>query len=219
MIQISVTRGLVQLKRLEERIVKDIKQIDNFVIVNKVQEKNVLNGTMTKAQYIEDVKRNWQSLADKLRLRQEIKDEIVKSNANTIVYIAGHEYTVAQAIEKKNNIEKFERPISRRLNTAYSSVLNTVEFKNDDVIEAAERNFFGRGEEKKKNESNKDLIDAMQIYIDSRKYEIIDPLNMKNLKETFEKDMLDFLADVDQVLTESNSTTMIEISKSPSTLD
>ena len=46
MIQISVTRGLVQLKRLEEKIQRDIRMISEFVTVNKVQEKNVLNGTM-----------------------------------------------------------------------------------------------------------------------------------------------------------------------------
>ena len=58
----------------------------------------------------------------------------------------------------------------------------------------------------------------MQIYIDSRKFEIIDPLNIKNLKEEFENGILDFIAEVDQVLTESNSTTMIQISKSLSDL-
>ena len=218
MIQISVTRGLVQLKRLEEKIQRDIRMISEFVTVNKVQEKNVLNGTMTKKQYNEYVQTKWQSLMDKISLRQEIKDEIVKSNANTVVTIAGKKYTIAQAIEKKNNIEKFEKPISAMLNGAYAKALNSVEMKNNEVVENAERNFFGRGEERRKNESNKDLLDAMEIYINSRKFEIIDPLNIKKLKEEFETGILDFIAEVDQVLTESNSTTMIQISKSLSDL-
>ncbi|MBQ8043676.1 MAG: hypothetical protein IJ272_05950 [Clostridia bacterium] len=218
MIQISVTRGLVQLKRLEEKIQRDIRMISEFVTVNKVQEKNVLNGTMTKKQYNEYVQTKWQSLMDKISLRQEIKDEIVKSNANTVVTIAGKKYTIAQAIEKKNNIEKFEKPISAMLNGAYAKALNSVEMKNDEVVENAEKNFFGRGEERRKNESNKDLLDAMEIYINSRKFEIIDPLNIKKLKEEFENGILDFIAEVDQVLTESNSTTMIQISKSLSDL-
>lgn len=218
MIQISVTRGLVQLKRLEEKIQRDIRMIPEFVTVNKVQEKNVLNGTMTKKQYNEYVQTKWQSLMDKISLRQEIKDEIVKSNANTVVTIAGKKYTIAQAIEKKNNIEKFEKPISAMLNGAYAKALNSVEMKNDEVVENAEKNFFGRGEERRKNESNKDLLDAMEIYINSRKFEIIDPLNIKKLKEEFENGILDFIAEVDQVLTESNSTTMIQISKSLSDL-
>ena len=218
MIQISVTRGLVQLKRLEEKIQRDIRMISEFVTVNKVQEKNVLNGTMTKKQYNEYVQTKWQSLMDKISLRQEIKDEIVKSNANTVVTIAGKKYTIAQAIEKKNNIEKFEKPISAMLNGAYAKALNSVEMKNNEVVENAERNFFGRGEERRKNESNKDLLDAVEIYINSRKFEIIDPLNIKELKEEFENGILDFIAEVDQVLTESNSTTMIQISKSLSDL-
>ena len=218
MIQISVTRGLVQLKRLEEKIQRDIRMISEFVTVNKVQEKNVLNGTMTKKQYNEYVQTKWQSLMDKISLRQEIKDEIVKSNANTVVTIAGKKYTIAQAIEKKNNIEKFEKPISAMLIGVYAKALNSVEMKNDEVVENAEKNFFGRGEERRKNESNKDLLDAMEIYINSRKFEIIDPLNIKKLKEEFENGILDFIAEEDQVLTESNSTTMIQISKSLSDL-
>ena len=142
MIQISVTRGLVQLKRLEEKIQRDIRMISEFVTVNKVQENNILNGTMTKKQYNEYVQTKWQSLMDKISLRQEIKDEIVKSNANTVVTIAGKKYTIAQAIEKKNNIEKFEKPISAMLNGVYAKALNSVEMKNDEVVETGDNNHF-----------------------------------------------------------------------------
>lgn len=219
MIEISVTRGLIQLKRLEDRINKDIKEIDGYVIINKCNTDKVLNGSLTKQQYIDNVKKKWQSLTDKLNLRQEIKDAIVNSNATTRVEIAGKSYTRAQAIEKKANIEKFDKIIARRLNLTYSSALDSVHFKNESVEETAEKLFFGRGEEKKKNENNKDLLDAMDIYMSSRKYEIIDPLNVQLLRTTYEKDVLDFLADVDQVLTESNSTTMIQISKKPSDIE
>lgn len=219
MIKISVTRGLVQLKRLEERINKDMQEIDSYVIVNKCNETNVLNGTMTKQVYIDTVKRKWQSLQDKLSLRQEIKDAIVESNAKTKVEIAGKHYTIAQAIEKKTNIEKFDRLIAIKFRKAYLGALDAVEYKNDSVVDMAERTFLGRGEDKKKNESNKDILDAMHTYIDSKKYEIVDPINMKVLKDTYEKEVLDFLAEVDQALTESNSLTTIEISKKPSDLE
>ena len=55
----------------------------------------------------------------------------------------------------------------------------------------------------------------IKTYIDLNRWEIIDPINLKELKETLNKEVEDFLAEVDSVLTESNAVTEIEISKNP----
>ena len=49
----TVSRGLIQLKRLDDRINKGISNIEKFVISNKKKEDSVLNGTYTKNDYIE----------------------------------------------------------------------------------------------------------------------------------------------------------------------
>ena len=100
----SVTRGLVQLKRLEQRINKKIDILEEFVVANKVSSTKVKDGLYTKDQFTAKAKSEWDSLNDLISLRKEIKDAIVQSNAKTKVIICGREYTIAQAIERKNAI-------------------------------------------------------------------------------------------------------------------
>ena len=210
--KITVSRGLVQLKRLDERIKKEIKNIDNFVIANKKKEDNVLNGTYSKENFIKKVKSEWQSLNDLMELRREIKSAIVLSNAKTKVVIAGKEYTVADAIERKNSILNYESSIIRKMNQCYFSVMNEINTNNYTVEENAHA-LFGKPSENKKDEVNR--IEMIKTYIDLNRWEIIDPINLKELKETLNKEVEDFLAEVDSVLTESNAVTEIEISKNP----
>ena len=51
--------------------------------------------------------------------------------------------------------------------------------------------------------------------METNSYELIDPLNLTDLKDKTLKEVEDFLSEVDQVLSESNAITMIEISKNP----
>ena len=57
--------------------------------------------------------RGWLSNKDE-KGRKEIKEKIVKSNAETLVTIAGKEMTVAAAIERKESI-KYEKKLAEEL--------------------------------------------------------------------------------------------------------
>ena len=210
--EITVARGLVQLKRLDDRIKKSIKNINDFVVANKKRETSVLNGTYTRDTFSKKVKSEWQSLNDLLELRREIKSAIVLSNANTKVWIAGREYTVADAIERKNSIHSYETSIIRNITHAYNNAMFNVNDKNLNVEDNA-HNLFGKPSENKKDEVNR--LEMIKAYIDLNSWEIVDPLNLKDLKDSFSKEVEDFLSEVDSVLTESNATTKITISKNP----
>ena len=70
----SVTRGLVQLKRLEQRINKKIDILEEFVVANKVSSTKVKDGLYTKDQFTAKAKSEWDSLNDLISLRKEIKE-------------------------------------------------------------------------------------------------------------------------------------------------
>lgn len=214
--KISVTRALVQLKRIDARLEKKTRELSCLVTVNKKKEKNVLNGTYTKEVFNKNAKAHWQSINDLIALRNEIKTAIVTSNATTIVTIAGKEYTVAEAIERKNFINNFENTLVNKINRVYSEAVFAVESKNEDV-EADAQNLFGKSSEDKKSELNR--LELMKSYIDMNSYEILDPVNLKELKDSMHKEVNDFLAEVNEVLTESNAITMVEISKKPSDIE
>lgn len=216
MVEITVTRGLVQLKRLDDRIAKKIKEIKNFAISNKKKEKNVLNGTYTKESYTKKIKSEWQSIQDLIELRNEIKTAIVQSNSNTEVIIANKKYSVAQAIEKKSSIEKYDLKITKAMNTHYSIVLEQVDRFNDSV-ELDAHTLFGKPSEDKKAEVNR--LELMNSYIELNSWEVIDPINMKELKDSLDKEVNDFLSEVDEVLSESNAITKITITKKPTDIE
>lgn len=211
--QLSVTRGLVQLKRLEQRINKKISDLDVCCTANKKNSKKVCDGIFTKEEYSQMAKSSFDSLNDLIKLRKEIKDAIVKSNAVTVVDICGKKYTVAQAIERKKSIEEFEMNMIKVISKTFSRATDKVRFQNDRVEADAQR-LFGTSSEDKKSEVNR--LEMMNMYIETNSYEVIDPLNFNLLKDTLLKDAEDFLSEVDQVLSESNAITMIEISKNPS---
>ena len=208
----SVTRGLVQLKRLEQRINKKIDILEEFVVANKVSSTKVKDGLYTKDQFTAKAKSEWDSLNDLISLRKEIKDAIVQSNAKTKVIICGREYTIAQAIERKNAIQEFELPMVVKMSKALSSTLEKVETANDRVEFDAHR-LFGTNTGDEKTELNR--INMIQTYIDVNGYEVIDPLNFNEKSIYLDKEIKDFLSEVDQVLSEKNATTMITISKNP----
>lgn len=211
--QLSVTRGLVQLKRLEQRINKKITDLGMYCTANKKNSKKVLDGVFTKDEYSQMAKSSFDSLNDLINLRKEIKDAIVKSNATTTVDICGKKYTVAQAIERKKSIEEFEMHMIKVISKSFSTATDRVRVFNDRVEADAQR-LFGTSSEDKKAEVNR--LEMMNMYIETNSYEIIDPLNFNSLKDIMLKEAEDFLSEVDQVLSESNAITMIEISKNPS---
>lgn len=216
MIEITITRGLIQLKRLDSRIEKKIQDVRSYAVANKKKEKNVLNGTYTKDLYAKKIKSDWQSLNDLIELRNEIKTAIVQSNATTIVEIADKKYTVAQAIERKASISRYDLKIIKQMNLCYSGCLSEVQ-RNNSIVEDDAQTLFGKPSEDKKSELNR--IDLMDNYVQLHKWELIDPVNIKELKDSLEKEVSDFLAEVDEVLTESNSTTKIAISKKPTDIE
>ena len=209
----TVNRALVQLKRLDEKINKGISNIENFVIANKKKEDSVINGTYSKSDYINKIKSEWQSLNDLMELRREIKSAIVLSNATTKVTIAGKEYTVADAIERKNSILNYDSNIIKKMNEVYDSTLAITELKNK-MVEKNACNLFGQQINNKKDEVNR--VKMINTYVDLNKWELVDPINLKELKETLNKEVQDFLSEIDSVLTESNAITIIDISRNPS---
>lgn len=210
--EISVTRGLVQLKRLEQRINKKIGGLNNLITVEKKSSKNVKDGLYSKEEFAKLAKSEWASLNDLIALRKEIKDAIVQSNAITKVSICGVQYTVAQAIERKSCIVDFELDMVRKISNVFGTCTSRATTANERVEIDAQR-LFGTSTEDKKSEVNR--IEMMNLYVDTNSYEIVDPLNFKELKDALDQEVHDFLAEVDQVLSESNAVTMIEISKNP----
>ena len=96
----TVHKALAELKILGGRIEGAILSGD-FVITKKNNQDTVKGKTVE--QYKAKTTEAFQKASDLIRRRNAIKNAVVVSNAKTMVKIGDKEYTVVEAIEKKNH--------------------------------------------------------------------------------------------------------------------
>lgn len=204
--EMSITRALSELKLLEKRIEKSIREAQ---FVESVVGKKSIAGYSTVEEYEKKANATYQSILDLIKRRKEIKSKIVKSNAITNVKVAGKEMTVAEAIERKSSIENEEKLLAK-LKQDFATKKNQVERENinmnnrlDSLIE---KNF---GTEGKKDELQYELI--AKPFRESNEAKLINPLNIVEKIEDLETDIDTFIQEVDVVLSEANARTSITI--------
>lgn len=147
-----------------------------------------------------------------LKRRTAIKRAVIRSNATTLVSINGVEYTVAEAIEMKNNGVTLDEQFANVLSRQYISCMNNVNLNNgarlDSKVETHLSNMFGGAKES----TDPDIINrARQSFIESNTYELYDPIHAKVNADALNESCTDFLSEVDSALSTSNAVTEIEI--------
>lgn len=201
--KMSIHRALGEIKLYDKKIV-DLLEKD-FVLASKKRVTKIRGVDIEK--YKEEMKANLQSLRALMRNRQILKSAIAKSNETTMVTIGGETMTVLDAIERKNFM-------NMRM-----SVVNTLKAqfnRADREVRAYEDNLQANLENYIKNTTkelnNKDLIDSLtESYKNLNEVVMIDPNNLRAVIEEMTKENDQFNAEVDYVLSESNSNTFIEV--------
>lgn len=207
--KITITEALVKLKTLESRIEKGISNLQ-VIGVRRTDSTKLTNGVTEEKDFIERAKASYQSVSDLMRLRSDMKAAIAESNAKTIVNIAGKDYTVAHAIDKKNSIYLDQQLISR-LRNDLSLGMRNVQSLNQQADDKANKNveiMLGSDKAKNKTEESQAMYEA--VY-EKNKGVLVDAIGVEKLIEQMEVDVKDFLDSVDTQLVISNSTTYIEI--------
>ena len=209
--QITVTKALSDLNVLTSRIEKETDKLK--VLNTKLKSKKVLKDKNIEVDdFKNEVKSNYQSILDLIKNRDVIKSAIILSNAKTKVIIAGKEYTVAEAIDKKNRIE-LETDLLMKLKSELITKSKQVTNFND-TLEAQidkEREIMLSGD----NAKNKDIVKTAEELATAKRennsVELVDPLNIEKVINELEDSIMSFKAEVDQQLSISNATTLIEV--------
>lgn len=211
MTQISVTRALTEIKHLSDRIARDTNKPFVGVAKGHANYKTCQSAPSMKVEAFSDaVKANLNSVLDLIAYREKLKRAVIKSNAETIVVIAGESMTVAEAIEKKANIAFTERLIAtlrHQLVTANGVVEKANKALSDEINNAV---ISAYGNEKGKVDEAQ--YEAVALPRQTRNaLSLIDPNNVEQVIETLSDKMSKFLEEVDFSLSESNSITKIEV--------
>jgi len=196
--RISVTRALAELKTLNKRIAK---------LTNETTFASTHVAGRPWHDHSDSTRANYQALQDLMNRYSAIKYAVIRSNATTTVVISGTEYTVAEAIAKKESIRQ-QKELLARLKRFRTNVKNEVEQHNyrtqqklDDLLKTS----FGQN--RKADETDvKAMTDA---YLKNNRIETVDPLGLDQRVTELEEEISEFEKEVDFVLSESNAITKL----------
>ena len=204
MTTLSITRALVELKTLDNRINKAITS--NTFILCKTKNRNY---QVLEDEFKKNTQAEFQSINDLVARRAQIKNAIVKSNAKTEVEVAGLKMTVSEAIEYKQVIRYKQELLEilkrqRQMVTIDSEAhRQRVQAKIDDNIKI----ICGK--------DTKADVQTIQSVTDGimkgDPVEVYDPLNLDKVIKELEVSVENFSANVDYVLSESNALTTITV--------
>ncbi len=205
----NVHQALAELKTMEKRIDAAIAE-DSWVVANKHSNQK-LGGVEVK-DWVADVKSRYQKVTDLIRRRDAIKRAVVNSNAVTKVEIAGVTYTVAEAIDKKNNGVDFLEHFGRKLASDYSAAKMIADRANGAELDrrADEHVRVMLGETDRKGMT----ADAQRIrneFIEAQTMELVDPIGIRDVMAKLDEEISSFLTNVDAALSVSNALTTITI--------
>lgn len=200
----SITRSLVELKTIDGRINKIID--GGLFMTFKTKSKNT---RYNEEDFKKSATADFQSVTDLIKRRDQIKNAIVLSNATTMVEIAGAKMTVSQAIEFKNTIA-YKVALLATLKQQRQMVIVDVDAHRQKVQNKVDENIrIICGKDAKPDAATLKMVsdgitagDPVDVY---------DPLNLDKVIEGMEREIEDFRANVDFVLSESNAITLINV--------
>lgn len=204
--EITVTRGLAELKTLNARIERAIQ--DSSLIAMTTGKKQVV-GYQNNEQFESKAKSNYQSVNDLIKRRNIIKSAVVMSNAITQVEVAGEKMTVAEAIERKTSIV-YDQMLLNKMKQEYANTIKryeTEEMKVNERLDELIKQTYG-----KDVKVSVDQYDSTaKPFLEQNQPKLIDPLSLKDEIEKLERKIEDFILNVDFVLSESNTIQKITI--------
>lgn len=209
--KISVTRALVELKRLDERINKAITG-GLFVArtVGRDANKKVVGSSDTVTAVEQRIQGSFDKVASLIANREKIKSALVLSNATTRVTVLGRTMTVAEAIELKSTVA-FRTSYVTTLRHQLLQERAQVERANialDAEIETSLNALYGADRTKIDAETAKSVGEVKKS---QKEVALLDPSKIETKIEAVEADILNLSSELDFVLSESNAKTELEV--------
>ena len=148
------------------------------------------------------MKSKYQQIQDLIYNYNALDKAIVISNSIAKVNIGNKEYTVADAIKRKDNIE-FEQDLLRKMKQSHSKGLSNVNSRNQEVERRLDEQTINMEKQDKEQWSN--------VYRKQNEWQVIDPIGIISEIEKLELDIDEFLTEVDYALSTSNAITIIDV--------
>lgn len=208
--KMTIHKALSELKIISERLIDKIGN-SRFIACYKHSSDKVIGKPIKEA--AEQFKSEYQAITDLIKRRNAIKKAVVLSNSSTKVNISGKEYTVAEAIELKNNGMSYYNMLKSRLSERYDHEMTVYTANSGDKIEEkAERYVTSivQAQSGSQNITEETIKNLKNDYVKRNTYDVLDPINITNEIEKLQSMIDEFMSEVDSALSVSNAITVIE---------
>lgn len=207
--KMTVHKALCELKTLDARIQKGIQQ-NPFVFANKHANSKVAG--VNVGDYCNEIQASYQSVNGLIARRDAIKRAVTLSNATVTVIIGGKEYTVAEAIELKNHGIPLRQMLLKKLDSDNRRARMEADKNNGDVLEMRAdeyvKSLYGNVDMKGASDEIKKV---RADFIAAQTMEIVDPIRVTEEMARLEKEINDFMVEIDSALSVSNALAELEI--------
>ena len=219
--EMNMHRLLSELKMLDKRIsnylperIRGANNTAPIVLIDAARENDRKIGTQTREEYISTLSGNWQMIQALIRNKKALEAAKVKSNAETKVRVADKEYTVADAIRRKEDI-KYEKALLEAFENQHRYVVTLVVDKNETAEQQADKHiealFNGKADGKNERIVGKEAEEQRENYMKNHRWGVIDPNGSYEAIKALRTEIESFEAEVDAVLSESNAVTWVTV--------
>lgn len=205
----NIHKAMIELKTLESRILDAISGVQ-FVLPNKHSNEK-LSGIPIK-QVAANIVDSYKSATDLIRRRNAIKQAVIRSNSEAVVSVCGKEYTVAEAIDMKNNGLKGRKSLLAKLSMDYNKAKRDADTSNASLDSRADNYVKSMYENADMKNLSDDVRKTRESFIESQTVELLDPLGIKKVIDDLNEEINQFMVEIDAALSVSNAVTEITVS-------
>lgn len=203
----TIHRALSELKLIDAKIEKQISEIMPSGVFQKGK---LINGYVQDSEFEKNAKSKFDSVTDLISRKTKIKSAIVDANGKTQVKVAGADMSIADAINFKAII-KFKKKLIEDIKNKHRNVVGTLN-KNNELVNANVQRILEATFGKENVKVAKDDLDSVRKpYMEANEFHLFDPLKVDETIAKLEKEVSEFEADVDAVLSEINAVTIIQL--------
>lgn len=209
MAEITITRALSELKTLQKRYSASVLGL-KLVAVKQGEKLRSPYAHYKSEDFVNQAKESLQSSDAIYNRIIAIKTAIDKSNSVTTIKIGGQEMTIQEALVKKKYIDLQREKLLYLENnmTNARQEFDKADKENNDLIER-----MVTRDSSSTTDAQKASIraEAEAFVSNTKKLELLDPLGLDKLIKDLELEIEQFDTNIDYALSESNSTTKINV--------
>lgn len=206
---ISLTRALTEVKHIRQWLDENVGFQPIGIAIESGSK--VLDSAQSPKDLEKTIQSDYDTYIAKLGRLRKLRSAIIKANASTMVTVGAETMCIMEAVDLKSTIQ-YEINLLQHLKETYTRVVEKVSSANALAENELTKQIHSvESSPSFTNEVKEGQVTLLRLQQNTRKREILDPLNIVERIKKLEKRISDINVNIDYALSEVNATTLIEV--------